>query len=180
MGKSLIKVLGVGVLSLGLLAACGDAEVKEVSGEKHKSAEKTEKKEEKKPSFYKLGHTVSIDGMEVTINKVSWGHTIQGVPAEKGKVLRIEAAATNKSQDNGFVDSTEFQVYAADGQKYEGYFGNDDANMSGGELKKGKSQTMILEFDVPESKFYEVYYEPSFSLKDNAEIKYKVTKEEIK
>lgn len=174
--KKVIGVLSTLAIIGGLLGACADAEVKQVSNSG--SEQKKEKKEEKKTEF-KVGETVSVDGMEVTVNKVSWGKPAEYSAAEKGKVLRIEVTAKNNSANNGFIDSTEFQVYAGD-TKYEEYFGNDDANLGGGELKKGKTMPLILEFDVPEAESYEIFYEPSFTLSENAEIKYIVTKAEIK
>lgn len=174
------KLFGTLFLVGGLLAGCGEANVQKVddsAGSKTKT-EQPGQKEAKKTKF-KIGETVSIDGMEVTINKVSWGKTIAGVPAQKGKVLRIEGSAKNNAAENGFIDNSEFQVYAGD-IKTESYFGNDDANMLAGELKKGKSAPIVLEFDVPEAESYEIFYEPSFTLKDNAEVKWTVTKGEIK
>lgn len=177
MKRNLIGVLSSAALVGGLLAGCGDAEVKEVSN--GGTEQKAEKKEEKKDKVYKIGDTVSIDGMEITIDSITWGGTIDGVPAEKGKVLRIEATAKNNSADNGYVDSTEFQVYAGD-TKTENYFGNDDANMNAGELKKGKTMKLIAEYDVPATENYEVYYEPSFTLSENAEIKWNISSGDIK
>lgn len=181
MNKKVFGVLSTSVLLGGLLAGCGDAEVKEVSSSGDKQEAETNKKEEAAPKTeFKVGETVSIDGMEVAINSLTWGTPIDGVPAEKGKILRIEVSAKNNSSDNGFVDSSEFQVYDKDGNKLEMYFGNNDTNMFGGELKKGKQSAGTLEFDVPETETYEIYYEPSFTLKENAEVKWIVPTGEIK
>lgn len=163
-----------------LLTGCGEAEVKKVSSDNtEKSAEKKDTVKEEKKSEFKLGETVSVDGMEITLTKVTWGTPLQGVPASKGKILRIEGTAKNNAAENGFIDNTEFQVYAND-TATENYFGNDDANMLAGELKKGKSAPIVLEYDVPEANSYEVFYEPSFTLKENSEVKWIVSKGEIK
>ncbi|MFY0762072.1 DUF4352 domain-containing protein [Metabacillus dongyingensis] len=180
MNKKVFGVLSTAFLLGGLLSGCGDAEVKEVSSSGDKQTDESNKKEEAAKTEYKVGETVSIDGMEVTIKSLSWGKPIDGVPVEKGKILRIEVSAKNNSSDNGFVDSSEFQVYDKDGNKLEMYFGNNDANMFGGELKKGKQSAGALEFDVPETETYEIYYEPSFTFKENAEVKWIVPTGEIK
>lgn len=180
MYRKLLGTAGSLLLVGGLLAGCGEAEVSKVedsAGSKTKTEAPAEKKEEKKTEF-KLGETVSIDGMEITISKVSFGPANEYVAAEKGKVLRIEGTSTNNAADNGFIDNTEFQVYAGD-TKTEFYFGNDGANMLAGELKKGKTAPIVLEFDVPEAESYEIFYEPSFTLKENAEVKWIITKGEI-
>ncbi|PAQ15595.1 hypothetical protein CD798_05865 [Bacillaceae bacterium SAOS 7] len=174
--KLLRSVIG-GTLLL-TLTACGDAEVQKVNGEKQE--ESAPKEETTQPEFYKLGETISVDGMEVTVHSASWGTPVAGVEPQGGKVLRLEVTATNNSSDNGFIDSTEFDVATPDGTMAEEYFGNDDANMFGGEIKKSKQIKGVLEFDVTEADFYEVYYEPSFTLKENAEVKWKVEKSEVK
>ena len=71
-------------------------------------------------------------------------------------------------------------MYDEEGNKLDAYFGNDDANMFGSEIKKGKQLNGILEYDAPESDSYELYYEPSFSFTENNEIIWLVENEDIK
>ncbi|MFD1040482.1 hypothetical protein ACFQ3N_19070 [Virgibacillus byunsanensis] len=58
-------------------------------------------------------------------------------------------------------------VYNAEGTALDKYFGSDemDTNMFNFDLKEGKNASGTLEYDVAESEFFEVYYEPSFTLK---------------
>lgn len=176
--SKLFGVLSSAVLFGSLLTGCGEAEVTKVDNGSAGTEEKAEKKEEKKTEF-KIGETVSIDGMEITLSSVAWGKANEYTPAEKGKVLRIEGNVKNNGAENGFIDNTEFQVYAGD-QATDFYFGSEDANMLSGELKQGKTSNIVLEFDVPEADTYEIYYEPSFTLKENSEVKWIVPAGEIK
>jgi Domain of unknown function (DUF4352) len=173
MNKKFLSILGATAISGALLVGCGSAEVEKVDNDNgSETAKKEETKKEEKKSEFKVGETVSIDGMEVTVNSVSWGEANEYVPTTNAKVLKLEVSAKNNSADNGFIDSSEFQVYDAEGNLVEMYFGNDNANMFGGELKKGKQMSGVLEYDVPESESFEIYYEPSFTLKENSEVKW--------
>ncbi|MBS4221830.1 DUF4352 domain-containing protein [Lederbergia citrea] len=175
------KVVFMGVVVGGFLAGCGEADVQKVDNGTQKQEQKVDKKEEKKEqkNEFKIGETASVDGMEVTINNISYVDPAEYLDTEQDKVLRLDVSVKNNAADNGFVDTSEFQVYSGD-EKSEFYFGHDKSNLGGGELKKGKSLKMTLDFDVPESDAYEIFYEPSFSFKDNAEIKFNVSKGDIK
>jgi hypothetical protein len=161
-----------------LLTGCTKAEVEkeEKPAKTKESAEQVETKKEGQQTKFKVGEAVSVDGMEVTINKVTWGTPNQDVPTEHEKVLRVVGTAVNNDAENAFIDSTEFRADAGD-TPVEYYSGNNDTNMFGGELKNGKKINIILEFDVPESNTYEIYYDAS--LMDHPEVKWIVTKEEI-
>ncbi|SFB21603.1 protein of unknown function [Lentibacillus halodurans] len=119
--------------------------------------------------------------MEVTIENVSWGEQGEFTPAENGNVLRLEVNFHNDSADNGFVDNTEFSAYDAEGNAINEYFGGEDmdANMFSHDLKEGKKASAVLEFDVAESEFYEIYYEPTFTLKENAEVMWEISSSDI-
>ncbi|WP_102692158.1 DUF4352 domain-containing protein [Rummeliibacillus pycnus] len=172
--NKILKLIIVSAFLMAILTACGEAEVKQVD----QSTKTTEKKVKKAPTFYKVGDTVSIDGMEIKLVSAKFVKPAEYVKTEKGKVLEIEVSAKNNSANNGFVDNTEFTISDAKGNMQEQYFGF-DYTLSG-EVKKGKTMTGKIAFDVPYSKEYELYYEPSFSLKNNAEIKFKLKKSELK
>ncbi len=172
--SKIIKLVVVSALLMGILAACGEAEVKQVDH----SEKKTEKEQKKAPAFYHIGDTVSVDGMEIQLISAKFVKPAEYSEPEKGKVLEIEVSAKNNSSDNGFVDDTEFTISDAKGNMHEEYFGFDYT--FSGEVKKGKTMTGKIAFDVPSSTEYELYYEPSFSLKNNAEIKFKLKNSELK
>lgn len=175
--NKVIKLVFVSALLMGILTACGEAEVKQVDKSEN-TTKATDKKEKKAPTFYKIGDTVSVDGVEIKLISAKFVNPAEYVEPEKGKVLEIEVSAKNNSSDNGFVDNTEFTISDAKGNMHDQYFGFD--NTFSGEIKKGKTMTGKIAFDVPNSKEYELYYEPSFSLKNNAEIKFKLKNSELK
>jgi|SRR5690606_28090331 len=173
-----IKTLTILAVLVILLSACGEAEVKKVDSEGGSS--NSEGGEEKAPEFYKVDETISVDGLEISINSVSWGKANQYVEPTNGKVLRIEITAKNNSDDNALIDNIDFDLSDSEGTMLEFYFANDDANMFTTEIKTGKQAKGILEYDVSESESFELYYEPSFSFKSNAEVKWLINKEDIK
>ncbi|HLS09871.1 DUF4352 domain-containing protein [Lentibacillus sp.] len=206
--KKFVSLLMVALITL-VLAACGESEVQEVEndstesesadastedgsssegdeaqasgGEEQQKSNEGTNESEKEEKVYGIGDTVSIDGMEVTIDSTSWGEQGEFTPAENGNVLRLEVSFHNASADSGFVDNTEFSVYDADGNAVNEYFGSPDTNtnMFSHDLKQGKKASGVLEYDVPESDFYEVYYEPTFTMKENAEIMWKIKSSDI-
>lgn len=179
--KTFVKSLGAFTLAGIILAGCGDAEVKEVKEEeKPKQEQAAEPKEEAKKEFYSIGETVSVDGMEITLVSAQFTDPAEYTEATKGKVMTLMVNVINNSSDNGFVDNTEFAMAGASGTQFEAYFGYDDANMFTAELKKGNKTDGKLAFDVADENEYILYYEPSFTFKENAEIKFKITKAEVK
>lgn len=175
--KKFLLLIASSILAL-FLVACGDADVEKVENEDEEEVdkeevsadEKEEEEEEEEPENYEIGDTVSIDGVEITLESVTWGEEEEYVESDNGSVLRLEVKAENNSDDSAFFDDSEFSVSDDNGSMLEMYFGNDDANMFTSDIKKGKNASGVLEFDAPESEQYEVYYEPSFSFKDNAEV----------
>lgn len=178
------------VLLLLLLAACGESQVEEVesSDASEENVEETETDVEteeeslsEEDKVYGIGETVSIDGMEVTIDRATWVEPNEFIAAENGNVLRLEVSFHNKSAESGFVDNTEFSIYDGEGNMIDAYYGSDDAdtNMFSIDLKEGKNATGALAFDTAESEFFEVYYEPMFTLKENAEVEWKINSSDI-
>lgn len=177
MYKKIVTLLLAGFIALAL-SACGEAEVSTIDEKEEVQAEKKEDKIEK-PEFYKPDETVSIDGVEISIDSVAWGKEAEYSESQNGKILRLEVTVKNNSDDNAFADNTEFDLSDSEGNMMDTYFGNDDANMFSGEIKKGKQIKGILEYDVPETDNYELYYEPSFSFKENTEVKWLIEKGDI-
>ncbi|CAN7653632.1 DUF4352 domain-containing protein [Peribacillus frigoritolerans] len=172
--KKFAKILGLSALTIGVLTACGESEVKEVDGG---AKEETKKEEAPKKESYKVGDTVSVDGMEVTIKSAKFVNPAEYSPSEKGKIIQIEVTAKNNSSANGFIDNTEFTISDKEGNMLEEYYGFDTS--FSGEVKKGKQLSGKIAFDVSESESYEIFYEPSFTLKENAEIKFDLPKSEL-
>lgn len=178
--KKFVKTLGVMILAGIVLVGCGDADVKEVKQEEEpKKEQAAEKKEETVKEFYKVGETVSIDGMEITVTSAKFTNPAEYSEAMNGKVMTVLVNVKNASQDNGYVDAGEFVLAGASGTQFEKYFGYDDANMFYAELKAGNKIDGKLAYDVADENEYILYYEPSFTFKENAEIKFKITKADL-
>jgi len=186
-------MLMLSVVMVVMVSACGEAEVSTVEeeanaaeNEANNDANDSENNNENNAEgedgeeFYQPDETVSVDGIEITLNEITWGEEEEFVESDNGNLIRIDLTIKNNSDDNEFVDDIDFDLYDEEGNKLDTYFGNDDANMFGSEIKKGKQLNGILEYDAPESDSYELYYEPSFSFTENNEIIWLVENEDIK
>lgn len=163
------KLLYAAPLALALaLAGCGETTVEDVS-----SGKKTEAKadKEKKDKVYKIGDTVKVNDVEITITKAEFTKAAPYSESVNGKILTLDIAVKNSSDSQAFVDNTEFGLSVGDEQA-EDYFGYDKLAFSQ-ELNKGKKATGKLYYDVKEAKSYELIYAPSFSF-DSKEIKWKI------
>ncbi|QQZ10029.1 DUF4352 domain-containing protein [Heyndrickxia vini] len=167
MKKRLLASLSIFVLAGSILAGCGETQVEKVD---KKSSEKTEQKA--KNQIFKVGDTVKVNGLEVTITKASFTKPEQYSKAKKGNVLTLELSTKNSGDDSAFIDNTEFNLYDKDGNQLEEYYGYDDIAISG-DVNKGKKLTGKLYYDVPKADSYELIYKPSFTL-DSKEIKFKI------
>ena len=174
--KKVYGVLSSAALIGMILTGCGEAEVTQVNDNGQET--KSDQKAKKEKKVYKVGDSVSVDGMEVTIKKAAIVKPDEYTPVEKDQVLRLEITAKNNSVDNGFVDTTDFSVYTGD-DKAEEYYGHDLGSI-GGELKQGKSMNLKVEFDISEADTIEVFYEPTFTLKENAEVKFEIPAGDLK
>ncbi|WP_407708485.1 DUF4352 domain-containing protein [Bacillus altitudinis] len=166
-----MAVLAGVLLGAVLLGACGETDVEKVEGKKA-SAEQKEKKEKKKDEVYKVGDTIKVDGLEITITKAAFKKPEQYSTAEKGNVLDLTIETKNSGDDKAFIDNTEFNLYDKEGNKLDSYYGYSEMAISG-DINKGKKLSGHLFFDVPKHKSYELIYQPSFSW-DDKEIKYNI------
>lgn len=172
------------VLGFGLVG-CDDAEVTTVEDEEAEDGQESDDSEEsdnkdgeEEKEVYSADETVSVDGLEASIESVTWGEQDEYSEVENDEVLRIELSFENNSDDSAYVDDTEFSLSDGDGNMAEEYWGNDDANSFSSDIKKGKKSKGILEFDVPESDTYELHYEPDFGFSD-VEVKWEIEKDDI-
>lgn len=154
------------VLSL-VLVACAQTEVKDVS-DQVKESDLPNVANELVEKTYSIGDTVSVDGMDITIDSAKFTDPSEYSEPVNGKILSLELTVKNTNSIQSFVDNTEFSVYSNEGLKMEDYYGYDDMaisdNVNAGKQLKGK-----LYFDVVEQDNYELIYTPSFSM-DGKEI----------
>lgn len=137
-----------------------------VSGDDTKQEAKKDEESVSDKTF-KVGDTIDLNGLELTINSAKFVPASEYSPAEKGKVLKMEVNVTNNTDNSAFVDNTDFNLYDKDGNSLEAYYGGDDLDISG-DINKGKKLQGTLTFDVPESDSYELIYEPTFSWTDES------------
>lgn len=183
MVKQYIKVLIL--LSLVLLYGCGSSnegtnestQNGQTQGEQPQNQQDIQ---ETTKEFYSIGETVNVEGMEITVTSVQFTEPAEYTETKNGKVLTTTVTVKNIDQQNGFVDNTEFVLAGTSGKQYESYYGYDDANMFTADLKEGNQIDGKLAYDVAEEAEYILYYEPLFTLNEDAEIKFKITSADIK
>lgn len=172
----MLAILGVGLLSVGVVACSTDVKdsSETASSSQEEKVEKTaEKKVDAKDKVYKIGDTVEVDGLKITLKDAKFTTPNEYTKAEQGKVLTVDIATENAGDTQAFIDNTDFNAYDKDGNQLEQYFGYDDMAISG-DVNKGKKLSGKLYFDVPEQDSYEIIYTPTFSM-DSTEIKFEVT-----
>ncbi|MDT0150029.1 DUF4352 domain-containing protein [Priestia aryabhattai] len=171
--KKLLAVVGSVVVAGSILAACSETTVeKKESGSKTEETASDSKSETTEDKTFKVGDTVSVNDVDITITKAEFTSPEQYTPAEKGKVLTLEVTAKNGSSEQQFVDNTDFAVYDENGVKVEDYYGYDQMAISDN-INKGRQLNGKLYYDVPEQGSYELVYTPSFSW-DGKEVKWNI------
>src|SRR5699024_3790311 len=133
-------MLMLSVVMVAMMSACGDAEVSTVNEEANAAENEANNdandsgnsyennaEEEDGEEFYQPEETVSVDGIEITVNEITWGEEEEFVESDNGNLIRIDLTIKNNSDDNEFVDDIDFDLYDKEGNKLDIYFGNDDA-----------------------------------------------------
>jgi hypothetical protein len=156
--KLILTVAGIFVAGGLALSACSD-NVEQTDSVAKTGTQKTEAKKEVKPEdkVYKIGDTVSINGLEVTVKSAQFTNPAEYVPAEKGKVLTVEVQAVNKSGQQVMFYDGDFNISDSKGNQYQEYFGYDWTPVSA-DLNKGKSVTGKIAYDVAPDGHYELIY----------------------
>lgn len=158
-----------------LLGACGETTVEKVetdTSSEEVAAEEEATEEEAAPEFYKVGDTVSVDGVNLTITSASFTDPAEYSEVENDKVLTLEVAVENTNDTSSLVDSTDFSLYDAEGNQMSDYYSYDEMPIST-DLNAGKKAKGKLYFDVTEGTTYELIYVPFFSL-DGKEVKWNI------
>lgn len=165
--KKLIVITGFVFLLVGCSA---ETQVKPVPSDQ---ATVNKPAAEQKPAkVYKVGETVNVGGLEIQITSAKYTKPNQYTPAKNGKVLTLELATSNTTNQQILVDSTSFNLYDKDGNKLEPYFGYDELAISGN-VNAGKKQNGKLYFDVKEGEKFELVYVPLISF-DQKEVKFEI------
>lgn len=123
-------MLMLSVVMVVMMSACGDAEVSTVEeeanaaeNEANNDANDSENNNENNAEgedgeeFYQPDETVSVDGIEITLNEITWGEEEEFVESDNGNLIRIDLTIKNNSDDNEFVDDIDFDLYDEEGNK---------------------------------------------------------------
>lgn len=169
------KLLFAAPLALSLaLAGCGETAVEDVTDSKSSASKENSEKKEKKDEdkIYKVGETVKVDGVEITITNAAFTSPAEYSETQNGKVLTLDVKVVNTNENSSYIDETDFNLYDLEDNQFESYFGYDKMAISA-DLNSGKQKKGNLYYDVSEEKAYELVYAPAFSW-DNKEVKWKI------
>lgn len=166
--KKLIVIIGL----VSLLVGCSAVETQVKPVPSDQATVNKPAAEQNPAKVYKLGETVNVGGLEIQITSAKYTKPAPYVPAKNGKVLTLEVATSNTTNQQIFVDSTAFNLYDKDGNKLEPYFGYEELAISGN-VNGGKKQNGKLYFDVKEGEKFELVYVPVASL-DQKEVKFEI------
>src|SRR5699024_7937160 len=110
-------MLMLSVVMIVMISACGDVEVSKVEEEAiaaeneanndandSGNSNENNAEEEDGEVFYQPDETVSVDGIEITLNEITWGEEEEFVESDNGNLIRIDLTIKNNSDDNEFVD----------------------------------------------------------------------------
>ena len=163
-----LGLIGLIVLIIIVVVATGGGDDTTTSGTKvseGNSSEESKSEETVSDETFKVGDTIDLNGLEITIASAKYIEASEYSPSEAGKILQMEVNVTNNKDDKIYFDSSEFNIYDMDGNALEMYFGGDDLDISG-DVNEGKKLSGTLTYDVPEGDAYELIYEPTFSWTD--------------
>ncbi|WP_397538488.1 DUF4352 domain-containing protein [Rummeliibacillus pycnus] len=168
--KKKLRYIAPMILAL-FLSACGDTKVKkEEADSSTKTEQKAEKKEKKKNKTYKVGETVKVNDVKITITKAKIVKPDKNIKPQNGKVLQLNITVKNSSKNKVYVDSSHFTLLKG-GKSQDEYYGG--KTPISGDINKGEKLSGIIKYDVSKKGTYKLIYTPTFSL-DHKEIKWKI------
>jgi hypothetical protein len=165
-----VKALGISVLAVGMLAACSEQKVEKSSTSEVVKSKTSEVKEaaapapaeEKKEAVAKVGETLNVDGVKITITSIDkfTGVINQFQPLKQDHAVKIGVIVENDTKAQVFVDSNEFKLYDKDGFEVSSALPSDDTVLSS-EIPGGKKVQGAIYFDVPkqDGSTWEIQYE---------------------
>jgi ABC-type Fe3+-hydroxamate transport system substrate-binding protein len=149
------KLLGVSVLSVAVMAACGQsAETEDASAEVQKKVDESngntgseEKAEEKAAE----GDTINVDGAKITVVSIEPfdGRINEFQPIENDHAVKVNVIVENTNTESYFVDNTEFGMYDTEGFELTQALPGEENPLSS-EIPGGKKVEGAIYFDVPQ------------------------------
>ncbi|ACQ69855.1 MULTISPECIES: DUF4352 domain-containing protein [Exiguobacterium] len=157
-------IILIGLIVIGMLLPSDE---ESNTGSKVGEADATEAEADVNDTIFKVGDVVDLNGVLLTVKDATYIPASEYSQPENGKVLQMNVEVVNNTEDSTFVDSSNFNLYDADGNALDFYYGLDGLDISG-DLNKGKKLQGTLTFDVPEGSNYEMIFEPTFSWTDES------------
>lgn len=154
------------LIVIGMLLP-SDEEASSDTGAKVGEVEESNGEESVESQIFKVGDVVDLNGIQLTVKEAKFIPAAEYSAPEKGKVLQLNVEVINNTDSSAFVDSTDFNLYDAEGNALDYYYGLDAMDLSA-DLNKGKKVQGTITYDVPESASYEMIYEPAFSWTDES------------
>lgn len=165
--KKMLSMFFMMLLTIVVLGACGESDIKKTDSAKEKQETKKEtKKEEKKDETQqlKVGESATIDGVKVTLNSVRIEKGGEFDTPQKGQFLVVNLTAENTTKEEQNVSSmANVELLDKDGYKYtttiltEGTQGQFDGAIPASGKLRGE-----IPFDVPTSDSFELHYSIPF------------------
>ncbi len=155
--KKAIFILLIVFVFTSIIGCSSNSEVSKVetpvesAEESVEEAEKTEDKVKEEDIIGKIGDTLALDGITVTVTNVgtNTGKVNQYRPLEQDYILEVELIVENNNKDSKFISDSDFSMYDEEGFEITKALLSDEtaisANIPGGKKLKGK-----LFYDAPE------------------------------
>lgn len=176
--KKIYKVFGSLTVAIIVLGAC-NSEKANIDPGYDVYTQKTTKAINNK--IYKIGETVELDGVQITIDKAYFTKPSKDKNAYNGNVLTVDLQVWSKPYTRDvYVEASDFYLYDLDGEQklhYHGYIGQEINAELSGEKEPDNDVTGVegsIYFDTAKNKKYILVYKPPFSKKIK-EIKFGIT-----
>lgn len=134
----------------------------------------------KEDIVYKIGETVELDGVQITIDKAYFTKPSKEKPLNNGEILTINLKVYSKPYTKDvYIDESDFLLYEHTGKigfHYDGYIEQEISGNLSGEKKPDNVVRGVegkLYFVTTKDQKYELVYKPTFSKKVK-EIKFKI------
>lgn len=137
-----------------------------------KEVEEVEEPAEEEVTKAKVGETLNIDGVKVTVVSIEKfdGRINQFEPLQEDHAIKINVIAENTTKESVFIDAVEFKLFDIEGFELERTIPGDEESLSA-ELPAGKKAKGALFFDVPKQEgVWELHYEGLFSFEGDSAI----------
>ncbi|QST02396.1 DUF4352 domain-containing protein (plasmid) [Pontibacillus sp. ALD_SL1] len=177
------------ILTIGVLAACSEQSVEndeasdevqkemdedkqqeeenaEADAETERSDESSKEEVSEEPSMAKVGDTLNVDGVKITVTDVSVfeGEINQYEPLTEDHAIEVKVIVENTNKESVFVDSSEFTLYGTEGFEQGTALPSDPMALSN-DIAGGKKVKGSLFYDVPKQDgMMELHYQSMASM----------------